>query len=94
MSLYDNAVKYSEDGSEIKIILGEKEISISNKMADSEIKEKDIEKLKKSFVRGDNARSGQAGNGLGLSIAESILMRNNLSLSLRKEKDNFIVSIK
>ena len=94
MNLYDNAVKYSEDGSEIKIILGEKEILISNKMADSEIKEKDIEKLKKSFVRGDNARSGQAGNGLGLSIAESILMRNNLSLSLRKEKDNFIVSIR
>ena len=94
MNLYDNAVKYSEDGSEIKINLGEKEITISNKMADSEIKEKDIEKLKKSFVRGDNARSGQAGNGLGLSIAESILMRNNLSLSLRKEKDNFIVSIK
>ena len=63
-------------------------------MADSEIKEKDIKKLKKSFVRGDNARSGQAGNGLGLSIAESILMRNNLSLTLKKQDDNFIAIIK
>ena len=92
-NLYDNAVKYCEDGSEIKIKLTDKDISISNKMADSDIKDKDIKKLKERFVRGDNARSGQGGNGLGLSIAESILMRNGLGLSLKKMDDNFIVTI-
>ena len=92
-NLYDNAVKYCENGSEIKIKLTDKDISISNKMADPDIKDKDIKKLKERFVRGDNARSGQSGNGLGLSIAESILMRNGLGLSLKKMDDNFIVTI-
>lgn len=62
-------------------------------MSDSDINEKELEKLKKSFMRGDNSRSGQSGNGLGLTIAENILTRNHLSLNLKKDGDDFIASI-
>ena len=91
-NLYDNAVKYCPDKSEISIKLGEKELSIKNKMADPNIK--NIKKLKNRFVRGDNARSGQKGNGLGLSIVDTILERNGLHLVLKKEEDNFVVIVK
>ena len=92
-NLFDNAVKYSPDGSDIKIELNNKSISIRNKMSDPDINEKELDILKKSFMRGDNSRSGQSGNGLGLTIAENILTRNHLSLNLKKEGDNFIVLI-
>ena len=92
-NLFDNAVKYSPDGSDIKIELNNKSISIRNKMSDPDINEKELDILKKSFLRGDNSRSGQSGNGLGLTIAENILTRNHLSLNLKKEGDNFIVLI-
>jgi signal transduction histidine kinase len=92
-NLFDNAVKYSPDNSEISIELDENHISIRNKMSDPDINEKELDILKKSFMRGDNSRSGQSGNGLGLTIAENILTRNHLSLNLKKEGDNFIVLI-
>lgn len=92
-NLFDNAVKYSPDNSEIRIELDENHISIRNKMSDPDINEKELDILKKSFMRGDNSRSGQSGNGLGLTIAENILTRNHLSLNLKKEGDNFIVLI-
>jgi signal transduction histidine kinase len=92
-NLLDNAIKYSPDSSEINIELREKQISIRNKMSDPDINEKELEKLKKSFMRGDNSRSGQSGNGLGLTIAENILTRNHLSLNLKKEGDYFIASV-
>ncbi|SNU07086.1 Histidine kinase-, DNA gyrase B-, and HSP90-like ATPase [Lachnospiraceae bacterium] len=91
-NLYDNAVKYCPDKSEINIKLGEKELSIKNKMSDPDVK--NIKKLKKRFVRGDNARSGQKGNGLGLSIVDTILERNGLRLVLKKEEDNFVAIVK
>ena len=92
-NLFDNAVKYSPDGSDIKIELNNKSISIRNKMSDPDINEKELEKLKKSFMRGDNSRSGQSGNGLGLTIAENILTRNHLNLTLKKDGDDFIATI-
>ncbi|MCR5226365.1 MAG: HAMP domain-containing histidine kinase [Eubacterium sp.] len=92
-NLFDNAVKYSPNGSEIKIELKNKSISIRNKMSDPDINEKELEKLKKSFMRGDNSRSGQSGNGLGLTIAENILTRNHMNLTLKKDGDDFIATI-
>lgn len=92
-NLFDNAVKYSADESEIKVELYSKSISIRNKMSDPDINEKDLDKLKKSFMRGDNSRSGQNGNGLGLTIAENILTRNHLNLILKKDGDDFIAII-
>ena len=62
-------------------------------MSDPDINEKELDILKKSFMRGDNSRSGQSGNGLGLTIAENILKRNHLSIKKKKEGDNFIVLI-
>ena len=91
-NLYDNAIKYSPDGGTIKVRVTKKELTICNTMANPDID--DPEKLKERFVRGEQSRGGQKGNGLGLSIADSILSRNGLKLILKKENQNFIATIK
>lgn len=67
-----NAVRYSEEGSAIKILLRyeEKEARISVENRGPQIAEKDKSRIWESFYRGDEARSRESGgNGLGLSIA-------------------------
>ena len=82
--LLDNAVKYADNGGNIKVSLkksgGAAILSVYND--GSNIKKEDSLKIFERFFRGDNSRSRESGgNGLGLSIAKSIAVANKWQLT-------------
>lgn len=82
--LLDNAVKYAEEGGNIKVSLkksgGAAILSVYND--GSNIKKEDSLKIFERFFRGDNSRSRESGgNGLGLAIAKSIAVANKWQLT-------------
>ena len=78
--LLDNAIKYSK--SKINISLTEKEFTISNDGAI--ISEEDIAHIFERFYQVDKSSDGV---GLGLSIAKSLVDRNNWKLTAKSTKN-------
>ncbi len=77
--LLDNAQKYSSPNSETTVRLcrtghGKCQLRVSNPGA--EIPQEDLKKIFRRFYRMDKARSLDGSFGLGLSIAESIVMQH------------------
>ena len=71
--LLDNAVKYCDEGGEIKVSLKQKRhiiLTVENSYAAAESLE--LDRLFDRFYRSDKARSS-AGYGIGLSIAKAIV---------------------
>ena len=85
--LIDNAVKYSDEGSIIKIILSKKndivEFSVNNH--GNEISKEDIEHIFDRFYRAEKSRTTK-GYGLGLSIAQNIVQNMNGKLSVQSNQ--------
>lgn len=92
--LTENAVKYSDDGGDIKVELGachggkEIKLEVSNPCANPP--EGDLSKLFDRFYRGDSSRqrSGddkKGGYGIGLSIARAIVISHKGKISCRAE---------
>ncbi len=85
--LIDNAVKYSDEGSIIKIILNKKndivEFSVNNH--GNEISKEDIEHIFDRFYRAEKSRTTK-GYGLGLSIAQNIVQNMNGKLSVQSNQ--------
>ena len=85
--LIDNAVKYSDEGSIIKIILSKKndivEFSVNNH--GNEISKEDIEHIFDRFYRAEKSRTTK-GYGLGLSIAQNIVQNLNGKLSVQSNQ--------
>ena len=73
-NLIDNAVKFSPEGSEIKIRLGAKGGRVIFSIADRGcgIDEKAKEHIFDKFFQGDSSHKGE-GNGLGLSLVKKIV---------------------
>ncbi len=86
--LIDNAIKYSESGEDIEIILTHTESTVTLKVIDHGIgiAKEDQDKIFDRFYRVDKTRSrAEGGTGLGLSIASLICKRLNISLSVKSE---------
>jgi two-component system phosphate regulon sensor histidine kinase PhoR len=76
VNLIDNAVKYSDDGSQVRITAGQKKREVAIEFADqgSGIPKKHLPRLFERFYRVDKARSRKlGGTGLGLAIVKHIV---------------------
>lgn len=90
--LMDNALKYSDDNSEISFSLKKAKDSVIINCANpcSNFSASDTSKLFKRFYRSDNDHSHEtSGFGLGLSIAQAIAQLHNGTISA-SYKDNVI----
>ncbi len=82
--LVDNAIKYCDDGGEVKVTLSRKAIGarlvVANTFKDGE--NLDCERFFDRFYRADESHNvEQGGYGVGLSIAESIVRRQKGSIN-------------
>ena len=97
--LLSNALKYSDDGGQIRISLGtrgrQREIRVFN--TGKPIAPEDQEKIFDRFWRADPARGSETGgHGLGLAIARSIADAHHGKISVESEEGKgttFIVSL-
>jgi two-component system sensor histidine kinase VicK len=82
-SVIENAIRYSGEGREIGILVGEDEREVSVSITDrgKGIAPEDISYVFNRFYRGKNAASS-AGSGLGLSIAEKIIKDHGGRISI------------
>lgn len=92
-NLISNAVRYSKEGSIIKIDLLERELRVSNKF-DGEIEESKIMDLTKPFVKGTKSRGDIRSSGIGLAIVKQIVNMHKFYIDISLKEDNFIVTIK
>lgn len=90
-NLVSNAAKYASQGSDIEINIDDGGFTVKNSY-DGSIN-KTAEELWQPFIKGDSARSGQNGSGLGLYIVRSICDRHGLTYSLNAENGIFAVTI-
>ena len=84
--LFDNALKYTEDGGHIHLQLDIRERQLIFSVADDGlgISDADKKKIFDRFYRVDKARTRQKGGfGLGLSLAKQILDTLNGSITVK-----------
>lgn len=87
--LFDNAIKYSEEGGVIRILLDVRDRHLIFSIADDGlgISDADKKKIFDRFYRVDKARTRQKGGfGLGLSLAKQILDILNGSITVRNNQ--------
>jgi len=85
VNLLDNAIKYSDDGSIVRVeaAQGEGEVIIAVQDQGCGIEKKHLPRLFEWFYRVDKARSRQlGGTGLGLAIAKHIVQAHGGRLSV------------
>lgn len=88
-NLFDNAVKYSPDGAEVRIETGNGTLSVINTPA--QVAEKHLSLLGRRFYR--PAGQKQTGSGLGLSIVSRISELYGCTLRLRNVDNGFEAKI-
>ncbi|MBE5954187.1 MAG: HAMP domain-containing histidine kinase [Lachnospiraceae bacterium] len=95
-NLITNAIKYSNEGTTIKVELSKKRrksrITFTN--VSTEDIGKEAENLWKPFVKGDNSRSNKQGTGVGLAIVKDIVELHGYRLKLSCEEGIFKAEIK
>lgn len=89
--LFDNAVRYSTDNTDIKISLTSDSLSISN--ACKNISEQDLKHLTEPYYRVEKNRESK-GNGLGLSIVKSIVELHKFKLNIELSDSIITFTIK
>ena len=88
-NLFSNCARYADEESEVRIVLSENDIKISNRFSGSI---SNVEELKKPFVKGETSRS-QKGSGLGLSIVDNDLKLLGYKLELSFENGIFTATV-
>ena len=93
--LIDNAVKYSPDGSEIKINLKKvgmgTSIQISNPAPN--LTDEEISHMFERFYRSDSSRSSDDGFGIGLSVVYAIVAAHKGKINAKKVGDSLLIDI-
>ena len=85
-NLIGNAAKYTRPDTTLDIAIDNKGFTMSN-LTDQKIK--NVNDLKKPFVKGEESRSTESGAGLGLSIVENCLASSGHSLDIGFEDETF-----
>ncbi len=83
MIILDNAVKFSEENSAVRVILKNKEISIIDNGPG--IAQEDLPYIFDRFYK-TKSEENMTGTGLGLSIAKQIAERHNIRISARSDR--------
>lgn len=84
--LLDNAVKYCDDGGEIRVGLEKKKhpvFYVENTYAD--VDKTELERLFDRFYRADSARTFTGGFGVGLSIAKAVVAKHKSEIGVYKK---------
>ncbi len=90
-NLIMNTVKYAPDNSIVSVTIDGGKFVISNDM-DGEI-DCDPSELWEPMKKGNSARTGHTGNGLGLSIVKKILDLSGFTGNIAVEDGKFVVTI-
>ena len=85
-NLLSNANNFAREGTVVDVTVTASELIISNK---TDEKVKNVDDLKKPFVKGSGERGDKSGTGLGLAIAESSLEAAGQKLEIAMEGDLF-----
>ena len=85
-NLIGNAAKYTRPDTTLDISIDNKGFKMSN-LTDQKIK--NVNDLKKPFVKGEESRGTESGAGLGLSIVENCLASAGHSLDIGFENETF-----
>ena len=91
MNMVSNALKYTPEGGNIKMIVKTSGESVQALVRDNGvgISKEDIDRVFDRFYRVDKARSRESGGtGLGLSIAKEIVIRHNGSIKLQSRPEH------
>lgn len=88
LALLDNAVKYSRDGAEVRVVLKNIADQVALEVIDSGpgIGESELNLIFDRFYRGANSKNGaKEGSGLGLSLAAGLAERNNARIEVASQ---------
>ena len=93
-NLFDNAIKFSPEGSAIEVCLVRKEGVILLEIADfgCGVKEAERDKLFDRFYRAEQSRSSQ-GSGLGLSLVKAVIELHKAEIKLADNQPGLRVVI-
>lgn len=88
-NLIQNAIKFSNEGGTIKIILDRTANNITLSVQDSGIgisSDKIEEILRGEIIKPGLGTSGEKGTGIGLSMVVALLQKNNCELDIQSEE--------
>ena len=89
--LLDNAVKYCDEGGEIRMTLTKhRRIVLTVENTYAAVGEAELDRLFDRFYRADKARTYTGGYGVGLSIAEAIVKKHKGEISAYKKDSTHI----
>lgn len=91
--ILDNAIKFSENGSDVDIVLSNSQLSVED--TGKGIKKEDLPYIFERFYKA-HTEENKNGTGLGLAIAKEIANRHNIDLSVESDENKgtkFILKI-